>query len=294
MNRYTWNMRFVALCLMSLLLPLNMWAKAIDESVARQRAQAFLQERNGGKPKALRTAHRGRRVKGRQATTACDYYIFNTEADGGFVIVSGDDRTIPILGYADSGSIQEDMMPEGLKVLLEDYSAQMAALEDNDAPAQDGRRRAPARHAIAPLIQTKWGQSAPYNNNCPLINDEKTVTGCGATAMAQVMYYYKYPEGKCTSIPGYTTRTAELVLPALPVTTFDWNAMTTTYSSTDTGDAADAVAKLMQYCGWAIQMNYGVGVSMAYLASVVDALKTYFSYDLGIRHANRNCYTYPE
>ena len=293
MNPNTQKMRFLRLLLL-LLLPLNMWAQSIDESEARQRAQAFLQERNGGKPKAIRTAVRGRRAKGQKATTGCDYYIFNTEENGGFVIVSGDDRTIPILGYADNGNVQEGSMPEGLKVLLEDYSEQIEGLEDNDTPVQHVRRKAQARKEIAPLIATKWSQSAPYNNKCPLINDEKTVTGCVATAMAQVMYYYKYPEGECTTIPGYTTRTAKLELSEIPRTSFNWGAMTATYSSTDTGEAADAVAELMQYCGWALQMNYGVGLSSAYLVSVPEALKTYFSYDDGIYHANRNCYTYPE
>jgi hypothetical protein len=294
MNPNTKKMRFLAFFLLSLLLPLNMWAQSINESEARQRAQTFLQERNGGKPQVLRTAHRGCRAKGHQTTSACDYYIFNTEGDGGFVIVSGDDRTIPILGYADSGSIQEDMMPEGLKVLLEDYSQQIAGLEDDDAPAQDGRRRAQVRKPVAPLIQTHWDQKAPYNNNCPLIDSKPTYTGCVATALAQVMYYYKFPGGECTTIPGYTTATAQLVLPALEATSFNWNAMTTTYSSTDTGEAADAVAKLMQYCGQAVQMNYKTKASSAFNEAIPDALKTYFSYDGGIRNAYRKCYTYPE
>ena len=291
------KMQFLRVCLILLLLPLNMWAQSIDESVARERAQAFLQERNAGKSKAIKTAVKGRRAKGGQATKACDYYIFNTEEDGGFVIVSGDDRTIPILGYADSGSIQEGSMPEGLKALLEDYSQQIAGLEDDDASAQGSPRRVQARHVIAPLIQTKWNQGAPYNKYCPEINSERTVTGCVATSMAQVMYYYKYPGEECTSIPGYTTRTEQLELSALEATSFNWNAMTTTYSSTATGEAADAVAKLMQYCGWALQMDYGTGSSggsSAFNPSIVDALKTYFSYDDGMHHANRYCYTYPE
>lgn len=296
MNRNSHHLRFLAFFIMSL-LSLNIWAQSIDEYEARQRAQAFLQERNGGKPKALKIAHKGRRVKGRQTTTACDYYIFNAEAGDGFVIVSGDDRTIPILGYSDSSSIQESSMPEGLKVLLEDYSEQIAGLEDNDVEAQNGRRAAQVRHVIAPLIQTKWNQGAPYNKYCPEINSERTVTGCVATSMAQVMYYYKYPGEECTSIPGYTTVITKLELTALPATTFNWNAMTTTYSSTATGEAADAVAQLMQYCGHALQMDYNTassGGSLAYNSSIVDALKTYFSYDNGVRYACRTSYTYPE
>ena len=293
MNGYTLKMRFLAL-LSLLLLPLNMWAQFIDESEALQRAQAFLSQRNGGKAKAIRMPSKGRRAMGGQDTTACDYYIFNVEADGGFVIVSGDDRTIPILGYSDSGSIQEGSMPQGLKALLEDYSAQIAGLEDSDVQAQDGRRAAQIRHAIAPLIETKWNQGAPYNNDCPEINGVRVMTGCVATSMAQVMYYYQSPADPCDPIPDYTSETEGLPLSALEATTFNWGAMTPTYSSSDTGEAADAIAKLMRYCGQALQMDYGVDFSGAFNEAIPDALKTYFSYDNGIRHTYRKCYTYAE
>ena len=294
MHRDTRKMRFLALCLMALLLPLTMWAQAIDESEARQRAQAFLSERCGGKQKTVRPAFRGRRAKSRRGTTACDYYIFNAEAGSGFVIVSGDDRTIPILGYSDEGSFQAGKMPEGLKVLLEDYSAQIAGLEDNDAQALDGRRKAQVRKAIAPLIQTKWDQGLPYYNDCPEIDSEKPYTGCVATAMAQVMYYHRWPTGDCYPIPGYTTETEKLNLPELPATTFNWDAMKKTYSPEDTGASADAVAKLMKYCGWAVQMDYGLDGSSAFLPTTAEALKTYFNYDNGARYAYRNSYTYAE
>ena len=302
MNPNTKKMRFLAFFLLSLLLQLNMRAQSINEAEARERAQAFLSARFGRTPKALRTAHKGRRAKGQKAASACDYYIFNTEADDGFVIVSGDERAVPILGYSDSGSFQEGKMPEGLKVLLEDYSEQMAGLDDYDAQAQNGRRRAPARKAIAPLIETKWGQSAPYNNSCPQIDNNPTYTGCVATAMAQVIYYhynYNKRQGnetkyKSTQIPGYTTRTAKLELPELEGITFDWDAMTPTYSSTATGTAADAVAKLMRYCGQALQMDYKTNASSAFNEAIPDALKTHFSFNQGIRNAYRKCYTYAE
>ena len=291
--------------LISLLLPTMVWAGVVDESEARQRAEAFVRQRSGGKTNVLRTAVKGRKVKGRGATSASDYYIFNVSEGGGFVIVSGDDRTEVILGYADSGNIDETAMPEGLKVLLDDYSEQMARLEDSAAAAQDGRRQARARTAIAPLIQTRWNQAAPYNNNCPEVSytvdenviKEMTVTGCVATSMAQVMYYHKWPEGACTAIPGYTTGKLGLTLDGLPATTFNWNAMKTTYSSSATGDAAVAVAQLMQYCGWSVQMNYNrasVGGSSAFNASIPYALKSYFGYDSGARSAKRSSYTYGE
>ena len=138
-------MRFFALFLLSLLLPLTLWAGAIDESVARERAEAFLKQRSSGEPKTLRTAVKGRRAKGRQAATSCDYYIFNVNDDGGFVIVSGDDRTVGILGYADCGHIHESSIPDGLQALLDDYSKQMEGIHSQEFRTPGGRRLAPAR-----------------------------------------------------------------------------------------------------------------------------------------------------
>lgn len=297
MNLFLRDIRISALFLLSLLLPLTSWAGAINESEARERAEAFLKQRRGGAPRALRTAVKSRRAKDRLATSSSDYYIFNVNDDGGFVIVSGDDRAVGILGYSDSGHIQESSMPYGLKVLLDDYSEQMARIEGQEESTADGRRLAPARRAIAPLIQTRWGQGAPYNNNAPIKDEEQLVTGCVATSMAQVMYYHQWPTDPSTAIPGYTTRTLKLELGGLSGTTFKWGAMKTAYSSSDTGDAADAVAELMQHCGWSVQMNYNsekVGGSGAYSESIPFALKAYFGYDAGTRQAKRKCYTYAE
>jgi len=297
MNLFLRDIRISALFLLSLLLPLTSWAGAINESEARERAEAFLKQRRGGAPRALRTAVKSRRAKDRLATSSCDYYIFNVNDDGGFVIVSGDDRTVGILGYADCGHIHESSIPDGLQALLDDYSKQMEGIPNQEFSTPGGRRLAPARKAIAPLIKTRWGQTAPYNNNCPVYSEEKLVTGCVATSMAQIMYYHKWPTAACSAIPGYTTKTLNLTLRELSPITFNWDAMKTVYSSSETGDAANAVAALMQYCGQSLQMNYNLrasGGSSAYNPTIAYALKTYFGYDGGARHANRKCYTYAE
>ena len=204
-----------------------------------------------------------------------------------------------ILGYADSGSINEDDMPDGLRYLLEGYEEQIANIPDEvEAPLNTSNRE-----AISPLITTNWNQGKPYNDLCPTIDGEHVATGCVATSMAQVMYYHRCPTTGCSSIPGYSTSTLnsanekiKLVIPALDATTFDWNNMISNYESggnvVGTAEEQLAVAKLMQYCGSSIEMMYGLGTSSAYNEAIPFALKTYFGYDGGINHAYRKNYSY--
>lgn len=283
------------LALALLLLPTAMaWAGNVSEAEALKMAQQFLDKRGTGATIQPKMAAKGPR---RAVATAApsDYYVFNVGSNDGFVIVSGDDRTVDILGYADSGTFDQENVPDGLRYLLDGYAEQMAWLDARQVKrTAASSASSPARSPIAPLIASHWDQRAPYNNLCPEINGEKTVTGCVATSMAQLMYYHQWPEGSSEAVPGYTTSTAKIVQDDLVPTQFGWSSMTTTYSSDAVGTAADEVAKLMKYCGWALNMDYGTDVSSAYSEAIPDALKTYFGYDGGVRHAYRRCYSYME
>lgn len=284
-----------------LLMSMAVSAGRIDEAEAMQRAQAFLHERGlrqmGTAP--MRMAVRGHRAKAPVASES-DYYVFNIGSNGGFVVVSGDDRTKAILGYADRGAIDEGDMPDALRYLLDGYAQQMAWLDEHPdvaAAAAGPSKVAATRHAIAPLTKTLWDQGAPYNNYAPTISTGKTVTGCVATAMAQVMYYHRWPMGETVAVPGYTMSTESMALDSLAPTTFDWDAMATYYAPTATGTSADAVAKLLQYCGWSLHMNYNVnqaGGSSSYNFTVAEALKAYFGYASTVSYAQREHYSYRE
>ncbi len=291
-----------------LLLPtLSLCAGSVSEAEARQKVQTFLQQR-GKKTSSQRVKlmKKGRRT-GAPASSV-GYYLFNLGETDGFVIVSGDDRTTAILGYADSGSIHEDDMPDGLRYLLEGYEEQIAHIPaDAGAPVHRS-----SRTAIEPLIQTRWNQGSPYNYRCPMIGDMRTVTGCVATSFAQLMYYHKYPTESCALIPAYSTNTQDkdgkkitLDVPELPATTFKWDKMCQGYITVDpetgkrtvvgTDEEQDAVAELMQYCGSSVEMMYGLngnGGSSAYNEAIPFALKTYFGYDGGVSHAYRKNYSY--
>jgi len=284
-------------------LPVHLTAKVISEPEARQLASDFFLQR-GKSPQRLPVrlsvqARRGTSATDAERSTSSDedpgYYVFNVGQDEGFVVVSGDDRAQGILGYSDSGSLDVEQMPAALCELLQAYCEQIASLDTR--VQQRPARITPSRKAIEPLIRTQWNQTAPYNNLCPKTNDNATATGCVATSMAQIMYYYKHPAAPSATIPGYTTRTLNIVMPELPVISFDWNNMMLSYDGTTTDAAQTAVARLMQYCGTALQMNYNVstsGGSSAYNVSVAESLKRYFDYDNSAQLVMRSWYDYED
>ena len=301
--------KYMFVLLLFVLLPLTALAGPVDESAARQRAQAFLQERGKSLSKA-RSIHKAPQRRLAQKVEVPAYYVFNVGEADGFVVVSGDDRTTEILGYADSGNLDMDALPDGLQYLLEGYETQISFMNNEKVTSNNARKSVSSQHRlrsyepIKPLIESRWSQGKPYNNLCPEIDGTKTVTGCVATSMAQVMYYYKWPESECTDLPGYSQTVKDkdgnshnLTLDPLPATTFDWNAMTPTYTSNSAAAANDAVAKLMQYCGVSLWMHYGLsanGGSGAYNEHIPYALKTYFGFDKGVHHAYRKRYSYLE
>lgn len=240
------------------------------------------------------------------------FYVFNADNNGGFVIVSADDRTTEILGYSSAGHFDTDQMPDNLKWWLDGYARQIEALGTSAKPVQKSRvRGADSWEAISPLIQTQWNQLYPYNKMCPdrngyvmgdagfdtdnLMTDDQIyfhcVTGCVATAMAQMMYYFKLPVN-CPAIPAYTTAKKGWKMKALEATTFEWDKMKKTYTGSETDESADAVAKLFRYCGQAVEMDYNLqsyGGSSAGL-SAYD-FSHYFGFGKNARELSRYSYS---
>lgn len=128
---------------------------------------------------------------------------------------------------------------------------------------------------------SEWDQSTPYNNLVTENIGNSYPTGCVATALAQIMYYHKYPTKgtgrKTFSLEPYTGSGTLFV--NFGSTTYDWDNMLPIYADNNyTQEQADAVAKLMLHCGVAVDMNYGIGGSGAYDNDVATAAKQYFRY----------------
>ena len=275
-------------------------AGPVDKQQAQQQAQAFFAK----KGKVLKKSATPHKVP-RKAAGAADeayYYVFNSEGNNGFVIVSGDDRTAPVFGYSDTGSFDEKNIPENMRAWLEGYVEEIKALDSetpvmsSDAPLTGMRKAESVKRPIAPLITTKWNQDSPYNDNCPTYNGSKCATGCVATAMAQVMYYYRAQSVSATTaeIPAYTISKRGISIPATPANSpIDWANMTDTYSSSSTAAQNAAVAALMAYCGRSVEMEYGPS-SGAVSQYVPSALEKYFGYATGGLCISREAYTLQE
>ena len=219
--------------------------------------------------------------------SATCYYVFANGEDKGFTIVSGDDRMPEVVGYSAQGTYDPDHLPANYVGFMKAYQETVEALLKGDAQVSGGlaearqwRAERAGTAAVAPLLGgIKWNQRAPYNNMCPLYEGtNRSVTGCVATAMAQVMMYYQYPKELETTIKAYNTQTYGIQIPEISSgATYDWDNMLPDYSKSDYNSAqADAVAKLMYHCGAAVKMDYGPSSG----ANVTPAiLATYFGYD---------------
>ena len=244
------------------------------------------------------------------------FYVFNAGDDGGYVIVSGDDRVEPILGYVEQGSFDPDDIPENMRSWLQLYADQIKYIVDNDlqpeSPELKRRNKVIAtKHSIPELLATRWNQGHPYNLTCPNYytdkdNDEHRypASGCVATAMAQVVYHYKFPEKTKAVIPShsnnYTLKNGTkktVTVKAVPRgTKIDWENMRETYNCNDSHahDIQDtAVANLMLYCGQGVKMGWGAS-SGASTSRARDFFVNNFGFDERAYWGGRGSYSIDE
>ena len=260
----------------------QLWAAPIDYQQAKARAAAFLKEQGGVALLAGEQAvHRGVRKAGKYVNQAA-YYVFNADEANGFVIISGDDRTAPVLGYSSEGTFDATRIPDNFRGWLQACEEFVSRLDASDVALSSTVEHA----AVAPLLTTQWDQGAPYNKACPVYQGEPTLTGCTATALAQVMNYTRWPETECSAVPAYTSPSYRIKMPELPATTFDWDAM---------ADASDEeVARLMLYAGQCVKSDYTVNSTAGSFTMIPQALKQYFGYDANVRYVLRSNYTIEE
>ncbi len=274
-------------------------AGPITREQAQDRAQAFLKNKRGAQ--RLTPVTRGARLapRHRQPATGTDlYYVFDRGTDEGFVIVSGDDQTPAVLGYTDAGSFDYSAIPDNMREWLDNYAQQIADVQQAGYTASELPVAALKTHdPIDVLVETRWNQGSPYNLLCPdYFRTGRSVTGCVATAMAQVLYYHRAnaPRELLDDIPDYTVADSHETYGDFHVKGYpagspiDWDNMQPTYNANSTPQQRRAVAELMSYCGTAVRMMYTSSSSGAYSSDVPDALKKYFGYPSTCRAVNRS------
>lgn len=274
-------MRKVYIVLISLFFSLMSFAGEVTEEQAFQKAQQFMKGKQFKQTNLRRASSTGDKA----------YFVFNVENNGGFVIVAGNDLMPEVLGYAEQGNLNLSKVPDNVKWLLDYYARIAQSLKnsptDNAASARvAARRRASAQLTeLIPLMKTEWDQTGVYQQHCPEIGGNKALTGCVATAMAQVVNFYQWPLNSVRSAVGYKSNKddkskPQLELETLPARKFNWFNM-----------SDDDIAWLMRYCGQSVLMNYNTDESSAYATSIPGALISVFNFSKGADIVNRNEFT---
>ena len=285
--------RFFLFCAGIAVMSTAAWGTQRSEQDARQLAAEYFSSRSDmlrapASMNVLQACWTARQDNGEPA-----FYVFNRGEEDGFIIISAEDRARTVLAYSDYGHFVSENMPSNLRSWLDGYCR--AIRHAASLPARRPMRRAQAIYEdysytpVAPVVHTHWGQDDPYNLNCPLKNGERCVTGCVATAAAQMLAFHQWPtQGVGShSYYWYHTQTDSVRLSVdFSTATYDWSLMDTVYNSRSQQSHKEEVAKLMYHLGVSCDMGYGLGSeggSSAYYFYMMHAMVDYFSYDAGIR-----------
>ncbi|ADB38160.1 C10 family peptidase [Spirosoma linguale] len=195
-----------------------------------------------------------------------------TYKEGGFIIVSGDNRITPVLAYSDNNSFinKTDNMPSGLKDWFSSVEQVIKRIrKDNQEQDKTVKRvwdkfiqqSANGRlitvegdcntdpsmkvyFEFGPFVTTTWDQADGYNDalsysSCTTTANGKVLTGCVATAVAQIMKYHAYP------------------------TSYSWSSMPNNYGT-------NATAVLMRDLGTSANLNasYGCNSTSAPMSNI--------------------------
>lgn len=299
------------ICALSLLLCVGYtsFGKRVDEQTAKTVGSNFLISMgiNGIAGSAdLSKAYEA--VANVNGTAITAYFVFNFVGHNGFVMVAADDIIEPILAYSSEAPFNINNMSPAAKDWVEGYQNQITYVIQNQIPSQPGvadswshLMKTPIRNFGAKttvtfpsssswLLTTTWDQAPNYNYLCPGSGASKAVTGCVATAMAQVMKYWNWPTVG-TGLHTYTPASYSALTANFGNTTYNWSGMPNSISSNN-----NAIGTLMLHCGISVDMNYGSSSSGAYVIHEYSpslhcteyALKTYFRYKSTLKGLSRS------
>lgn len=216
-------------------------------------------------------------------------FVYNVGESDGYVILTADDSTLPVVGYSDRGSFDAAQLSPEFRYWLEEYANQIEYVRSKGITVSPVVTA--TRGAISPMTTTKWNQDNPYNAQCPVINGGVSMTGCVATSMAQVMKFWNYPAAGTGTLslllPGSRTPT-KIQLASNP---FDWGNMLNSYDGEYTNAQRDAVAFLMKCCGFSVKMQYSPEQSGAYPIDIGSALINYFKYNPNLSYESHHYYS---
>ena len=277
------------------------FAGIVPIETARKVAVNFYYERaNAEKPVSLASIKITKEFTELQNSTAV-YYIFNIGLDKGYVIVSAESNTIPVLAYSFEKNYYTENISPAFKWIVKSYKNEILETRDKNLSANEEinnlwstysnfTKSTSSISVVAPLLSSiSWDQSCYYNALCPVDVDpgycNHVPTGCVATAMAMIMKYHVWPaqgQGSYTYVhsgSGFTNNYGTLTA-NFGTATYNWASIPDNVIS-----ANAEVAKVMFHCGVAVEMSYdingsgaAVGPANASWPTAQKAFVNYFKY----------------
>ncbi len=282
----------------------NAFSKTVDVQTAQKIALTFYTyntNTNGVTPYVIKLAYTRK-----ESDNTIDFYVFDIYPKG-FVMISADNNAEPILAFSDESFFEPNVPNSGIEDWMDDVANNMKYIIKNNVPADDeisakwvaysnGQNPVDSRTAassISPMLTTTWNQSPYYNEFCP----GGSITGCVATAMAQIMKFWSHPTTGTGSY-SYTDGSYGTLSADFGTTTYKWSSMPNALSSSTTAAQDSAVATLMYQCGVSVAMEYSPSGSGAYVLQSENpggpcaqySYINYFGYNsktmLGVRKAS--------
>ena len=276
-----------------LLVSTTLWAEPIGEQRAREIASEFFSQHSTRSLVGDISLEWAGNTIGEQSATGSALntslmYIYNRGNNGGYVIIAGDTNVNPIIAYSFDMTLDTDNMAEATEAILEAWCRQVESARKAAKPISGTTMRAATRSNDALLYDTAlWDQEEPYNREAPIIDGDRSLTGCAATAMSILCYYNRWPEKGVGTTPSYSYEDDYDHIHTIPSNNlgreYDYDKMLMNYSNGFTYEQGNAVAALMKDMGTSIKMMYHPNGSGAYTTDVVNAFITYFGYAKDIK-----------
>lgn len=283
--------RFFLICSMFLIFPFLLTAQKINRKKAESIADTYFNYQLGKNQKKIFSTEK----------ITSSYTLRNTEcmfvvsySQGGFVIVSADERAFPIIGFSTDDNFDINNIAPALKYWLDGYSEQIIQLMNEPRTIQNPmwndieNERFSANKDISDIpyfVMSRWDQGQSYNDSCPLHANGPNghcYAGCVATAMGQILYYYKKPTIGMGSHTYYHAHYGNISC-TFQGTHYGWEQMTNNI----TPASRPYIAQLLYHCGVSVDMNYNPNGSGAYTQNVASVLPQFFGYPTAVRYVER-------
>ncbi|PID31208.1 MAG: hypothetical protein CR982_00075 [Candidatus Cloacimonadota bacterium] len=233
-----------------------------------------------------------------------------TFENGGFVIVTTDDNLYPVVGYSKDSEFNPNIEINSMKSWFSGYYEQVDIAKSSKERFKENNLLwekvlnnsfdfvDSKNGSIEPLVETKWDQNPIYNMYCPMINGDQAVVGCVATAMAQILRYWNFPNHGIGSKTYTDYQGCGQTLSAnFGDATYDWSKMPLMLTNGNSDEEKHHVAQICYHLGVSVSMMYGTaasGGSGAYSWDVPGALENYFNFNSSISFKEKSYYSNSE